>query len=73
MPIELTFLGTGTSQGVPIIGCDCSVCRSTDPRDTRTRTSSVISLDGNNILIDATPELRTTFGFLGVSLSCVLT
>ncbi len=58
MGMELTFLGTGTSQGVPIIGCDCVVCRSTDPRDRRTRTSAVISLDGHNVLIDATPELR---------------
>ena len=56
--MELTFLGTGTSQGIPMIGCDCGVCRSEDPRDTRTRTSAVISLNGHNILIDATPELR---------------
>jgi len=58
MGIEITFLGTGTSQGIPIIGCDCAVCRSDDPRDQRSRTSILVSLDGHNVLIDATPELR---------------
>jgi len=58
MTIELTFLGTGTSQGVPMIACDCAVCRSHDPRDRRSRTSCLLSLDGHNVLIDATPELR---------------
>jgi phosphoribosyl 1,2-cyclic phosphate phosphodiesterase len=58
MAIELTFLGTGTSHGVPIIGCDCEVCRSTDRRDKRMRTSAVVSLDGHNVLIDTAPELR---------------
>jgi phosphoribosyl 1,2-cyclic phosphate phosphodiesterase len=56
--MKLTFLGTGTSQGVPMIGCDCRVCRSADPRDTRTR-SSVFVRDGETtVLIDTTPELR---------------
>lgn len=58
MTIEITFLGTGTSQGIPLIACDCPVCRSDDPRDRRTRTSAVVTLDGFNILIDASPELR---------------
>jgi len=58
MTLELTFLGTGTSQGIPMIGCDCPVCRSDDPRDRRTRTSALVSWDDRNILIDATPELR---------------
>ncbi len=58
MTIEITFLGTGTSQGIPMIGCDCQVCRSDDPRDTRTRTSVLIEFDNSHILIDATPELR---------------
>jgi phosphoribosyl 1,2-cyclic phosphate phosphodiesterase len=58
MGIELTFLGTGTSQGIPMIGCDCAVCHSNDPRDKRLRTSCLLSLDGHNVLIDATPELR---------------
>jgi phosphoribosyl 1,2-cyclic phosphate phosphodiesterase len=56
--IELTFLGTGTSNGIPIIGCDCPVCTSTDPRDRRGRTSAIVRYDGHNILIDAAPELR---------------
>lgn len=57
-PIELTFLGTGTSTGVPLIGCSCPVCTSDDPRDRRTRTSAVVRFAGNTILIDTTPELR---------------
>lgn len=56
--IEITFLGTGTSNGVPMIGCHCPVCESTDPRDKRTRTSAVIRTQGKSILIDAATELR---------------
>ena len=58
--IELTFLGTGTSNGVPMIGCDCGVCQSTDPRDRRMRTSAVIrdTTDDRTYLIDTGPELR---------------
>ena len=56
--VELLFLGTGTSAGVPMIGCHCDVCRSPDPRDKRTRTSAVISRGGVRVLIDTTPELR---------------
>ena len=58
--LELTFLGTGTSNGVPMIGCDCGVCLSTDPRDRRLRTSAVIRdvADGRTYLIDTGPELR---------------
>ncbi|MFI5381319.1 MAG: MBL fold metallo-hydrolase [Tepidisphaerales bacterium] len=56
--VELLFLGTGTSAGVPMIGCDCAVCTSTDPRDQRTRPSVVISYDTTRVLIDTTPELR---------------
>ncbi len=57
--MRITFLGTGTSQGIPVIGCDCRVCRSDDPRDKRLRTSAVVSVQGRNILIDTTPDLRT--------------
>jgi phosphoribosyl 1,2-cyclic phosphate phosphodiesterase len=57
-PIEITFLGTGTSAGVPMIGCHCPVCSSTDPHDKRTRPSAVISYGNSRILIDTTPELR---------------
>ncbi|MCL4210716.1 MAG: MBL fold metallo-hydrolase [Phycisphaeraceae bacterium] len=61
--LEFIFLGTGTSAGVPIIACDCEVCRSPDPRDKRTRCGACLRFtDGNGqprvILIDATPDLR---------------
>jgi phosphoribosyl 1,2-cyclic phosphate phosphodiesterase len=56
--IEITFLGTGTSAGVPLIGCHCAVCHSDDRRDKRTRPSVVVSYGGLNILVDASPELR---------------
>ena len=55
---EITFLGTGTSNGIPVIGCDCDVCRSTDPRDRRTRTSALVRHEGHTILIDTATELR---------------
>ena len=56
--VELLFLGTGTSAGVPMIGCKCDVCTSADPRDKRTRPSVVISYDNIRVLVDTTPELR---------------
>jgi phosphoribosyl 1,2-cyclic phosphate phosphodiesterase len=53
------FLGTGTSHGVPMIGCECEVCQSIDPRDNRTRTSILVETDdGLAILVDTTPDLR---------------
>jgi phosphoribosyl 1,2-cyclic phosphate phosphodiesterase len=55
---EITFLGTGTSNGIPVIGCDCNVCQSNDPRDRRTRTSAVVRFDDRAILIDTATELR---------------
>jgi phosphoribosyl 1,2-cyclic phosphate phosphodiesterase len=58
MSIRLTILGSGTSHGVPMIGCDCAVCTSADSRDRRTRTSAVISYSGADLLIDTGPELR---------------
>jgi phosphoribosyl 1,2-cyclic phosphate phosphodiesterase len=57
--VKLTFLGTGTSFGVPMIGCHCAVCRSPDPRDTRNRVGAVVETDrGTRLLIDTPPELR---------------
>src|SRR5688500_16963397 len=57
--MKLTFLGTGTSFGVPQLGCRCEVCRSTDPRDKRTRCAVVVETDaGTRLLIDTPPELR---------------
>ena len=59
VPVKLTFLGTGTSFGVPVIGCNCRVCRSPDPRDRRTRVGAVVETDaGTRLLIDTPPELR---------------
>ena len=55
---RLTFLGSGTSQGVPIIGCQCEVCRSTDTRDKRFRASVYVEYGGLNILVDAGPDFR---------------
>jgi len=58
--VRVVFLGTGTSHGVPMIGCDCGVCRSTDPRDARTRPSIALTLaDGATLLVDTTPDLRS--------------
>jgi phosphoribosyl 1,2-cyclic phosphate phosphodiesterase len=56
---KITVLGSGTSVGVPTVGCDCAVCHSTDPRDQRLRPSVLVSYEGRNILIDTTPDLRT--------------
>jgi phosphoribosyl 1,2-cyclic phosphate phosphodiesterase len=56
--VQFTFLGTGTSQGVPIIGCDCPVCTSKDPRDNRLRTSGLIRFGNKNIVIDTGPDFR---------------
>lgn len=57
-PRTLTFLGTGTSVGVPMIGCECAVCRSTNPRNSRYRSSVLFRLPGGNLLIDTGPEMR---------------
>jgi len=56
--LDLTFLGTGTSQGVPVIGCDCEVCRSPDTRDQRTRTSFLVKAPECHFVIDTAPEFR---------------
>ena len=57
--MRLTFLGTGTSQGVPVIACGCAVCQSQDKRDRHLRTSALVETDeGKNILIDIGPDFR---------------
>ncbi|MBH16598.1 MAG: MBL fold metallo-hydrolase [Gemmatimonadetes bacterium] len=56
--MKLTFLGTGTSFGVPVVGCGCHVCLSDDPADTRTRHGALLELEEGNLLIDTPPELR---------------
>ncbi|MBP5210266.1 MAG: MBL fold metallo-hydrolase [Bacteroidales bacterium] len=58
MSCKITFMGTGTSQGVPIIGCDCEVCTSADPRDKRLRASVLFESEGYRILVDAGPDFR---------------
>lgn len=55
----ITFLGTGTSAGVPVIGCDCAVCLSKDPRDKRLRTSALIETPEVTFVIDTSPDFRT--------------
>lgn len=56
--MRFTFLGTGTSQGVPVIGCTCNVCLSGDKRDNRLRTSAMVEVDGNIFIIDTGPDFR---------------
>jgi phosphoribosyl 1,2-cyclic phosphate phosphodiesterase len=59
LPARITFLGTGTSSGIPMIGCGCAVCRSPDPRDRRLRPSIYLEIPGRaGILVDTTPDLR---------------
>ena len=58
-PLKITVLGSGTSVGVPTIGCHYAVCTSTDPRDNRLRPSILIGYEGRNVLIDTTPDFRT--------------
>lgn len=56
--MQLKFLGTGTSMGMPIVGCDCPVCASTDPRNHRMRTSALLRVHGQQMLFDAGPDFR---------------
>ncbi len=58
MQAVLTVLGSGTSMGVPTIGCPCDVCRSTDPHDRRTRPSVMVEWGGHRVVIDTTPDFR---------------
>lgn len=64
---RLTFLGTGTSQGVPMIGCGCEVCKSPDPRDKRLRASVLVEHEGLKVLVDAGPDFRYQMLRAGVS------
>lgn len=56
--MKITFLGTGTSQGVPVIACECPTCMSADPHDNRLRTSLILESDGVTLLFDAGPDFR---------------
>jgi phosphoribosyl 1,2-cyclic phosphate phosphodiesterase len=57
--MRVIITGTGTSQGVPMVGCDCEVCRSTDPKDARLRTAAVIQTETTTLVIDTGPDFRT--------------
>lgn len=57
--MKITFLGTGTSQGVPVIACECNICCSGNPKDKRLRSSVMIETEGNTFVIDAGPDFRT--------------
>jgi phosphoribosyl 1,2-cyclic phosphate phosphodiesterase len=65
--VRLRFLGTGTSFGIPQVGCGCAVCHSADPRDRRTRSAAVLEAGGATILIDTPPELRLQLVAAGIS------
>ena len=56
--MRFTFLGTGTSGGVPSLGCQCEVCRSTDPRDKRLRSAGLLETETTRLLIDSGPDIR---------------
>lgn len=56
--MKITVLGSGTSSGVPVVGCDCKVCTSKNPKNNRLRSSCLVETDGKTILIDTTPDLR---------------
>jgi phosphoribosyl 1,2-cyclic phosphate phosphodiesterase len=56
--LKVTFLGTGTSQGIPVIGCECAVCQSMDYRDKRLRTSIHVELNGLSLVVDTGPDFR---------------
>lgn len=64
--LRLTILGSGTSHGVPMIGCRCPVCTSTDPHDKRTRPSIAVEIDGHYVLVDTAPEMRLQLVAAGI-------
>jgi phosphoribosyl 1,2-cyclic phosphate phosphodiesterase len=57
-PLKISFLGTGTSSGVPMIACDCEVCRSNNPKDNRLRSSIMVQSQTTTIVVDTTPDFR---------------
>lgn len=57
-PLKITFLGTGTSSGVPLIGCDCAVCTSADPKDNRLRSSILVESATTTLVVDTGPDFR---------------
>jgi phosphoribosyl 1,2-cyclic phosphate phosphodiesterase len=67
--LAVTILGSGTSHGVPMVGCHCPVCTSGDPHDQRTRPSILIDVDGHKVLVDTAPELRLQMVAAGIDLA----
>jgi phosphoribosyl 1,2-cyclic phosphate phosphodiesterase len=65
--LKITFLGTGTSQGVPVIGCSCPACRSQDPADKRLRSSILLEEGGQTVVVDTGPDFRQQMLAAGVS------
>ncbi len=65
-PLKITFLGTGTSSGVPMIACDCEVCTSADPKDKRLRSSILVESETTAIVVDTTPDFRYQMLRLGI-------
>jgi len=65
-PLKITFLGTGTSSGVPMIACPCEVCTSADPKDKRLRSSIMVESDTTSIVVDTTPDFRYQMLRLGI-------
>jgi len=65
--LKITFLGTGTSSGVPMIACRCAVCQSTDPHDQRLRSSILVESETTTLVVDTTPDFRTQMLRAGVS------
>ena len=65
--MKITFLGTGTSQGIPVIACRCKVCQSSDPHDSRLRTSILVEIDGITLVIDSGPDFRQQMLRAGVT------
>lgn len=65
-PLKITFLGTGTSSGVPMIACNCEVCTSADPKDKRLRSSILVESETTSIVVDTTPDFRYQMLRLGV-------
>ena len=57
--MKITLLGTGTSQGIPQIACDCTVCMSENPKDNRLRSSIMIEVDNQTLVVDTGPDFRT--------------
>ena len=64
--LSITFLGTGTSSGVPMIACDCEVCTSADPKDQRLRSSILVESETTTLVVDTTPDFRTQMLTAGV-------